>query len=297
MIVSASRRTDIPNYYSDWFFNRLKAGYALVKNPMNAAQIRRVELSPEAVDCFVFWTKNPAPMLPRLEELRDYAFYFQFTLTGYGRDIEPGIPHKREVMLDVFRQLAGRVGKERVIWRYDPILITDRYTPEYHVRAFGEIAAALEGCTEKAVISFVDVYGKNRKALEQLGMRSPEAFQMRQLASELACAARQHGMRTAACAEALDLSSCGVEKNSCIDGELVERLTGRKPSGGKDRNQRSGCGCMASADIGAYDTCPSRCRYCYADRSGKAVEANRRRYDPEAETLCGEIKENIAVSK
>ena len=144
MIVSASRRTDIPNYYSDWFFNRLKAGYALVKNPMNAAQIRRVELSPEAVDCFVFWTKNPAPMLPRLEELRDYAFYFQFTLTGYGRDIEPGIPHKREVMLDVFRQLAGRVGKERVIWRYDPILITDRYTPEYHVRTFGEIAAALE---------------------------------------------------------------------------------------------------------------------------------------------------------
>ena len=134
-------------------------------------------------------------------------------------------------------------------------------------------------------------------ALGQLGMRNPEAFQMRQLASELACAARQHGMRTAACAEALDLSSCGVEKNSCIDGELVERLTGRKPAGGKDRNQRSGCGCMASADIGAYDTCPSRCRYCYADRSGKAVEANRRRYDPEAETLCGEIKENIAVSK
>ena len=184
-----------------------------------------------------------------------------------------------------------------MIWRYDPILITDRYTPEYHVRAFGEIAAALEGCTEKAVISFVDVYGKNRKALGQLGMRNPEAFQMRQLASELACAARQHGMRTAACAEALDLSSCGVEKNSCIDGELVERLTGRKPAGGKDRNQRSGCGCMASADIGAYDICPSRCRYCYADRSGKAVEANCRRYDPEAETLCGEIKENIAVSK
>ena len=163
MILSVSRRTDIPNYYSQWFYNRIKEGFVYVRNPMNTHQVSRIEITPDVVDCIVFWTKNPEPMMERLEELSAYHYYFQFTLTGYGRDMEPGIPHKREKMIPVFQALSDRIGKEKVIWRYDPIIFSQRYTPEYHLKAFEQIAMALKGFTEKCVISFVDEYAKNRK--------------------------------------------------------------------------------------------------------------------------------------
>ena len=136
MILSVSRRTDVPNYYSDWFINRLKEGFLYVRNPMNIHQISRINLSPEVIDCIVFWTKNPANMLGKLEYLQDYAYYFQFTLTGYGRDIEPNLPDKRKELIPAFQKLSEKIGKEKVIWRYDPILLSDKYTADYHLRAF-----------------------------------------------------------------------------------------------------------------------------------------------------------------
>lgn len=169
MILSASRRTDIPNYYSDWFLNRIREGFLYVRNPMNPRQVSRIELSPELVDCIVFWTKNPEPMLKRLGELDTYPYYFQFTLTGYGQDIEPGVPDKRKIVIPTFQQLSTSIGLNRVIWRYDPILFTPMYTPEYHLRAFSYIAEALKGFTNRCVISFVDRYAKNSKNLKQLG--------------------------------------------------------------------------------------------------------------------------------
>ena len=165
MILSVSRRTDIPNYYSEWFYNRIKEGYLYVRNPMNAHQISKIILSPEVVDCIVFWTKNPEPMFSRLDELDAYQYYFQFTLTGFGNDIECNVPHKKEHMIPVFQKLAKRIGKQKMIWRYDPIIFTDKYTPEYHLKAFRQIAEELNGYTSKCVISFVDIYTKNRKKL------------------------------------------------------------------------------------------------------------------------------------
>ena len=160
MIVSASRRTDIPNYYAEWFIQRIKKGFLYVKNPMNAHQVSRIDLSPELIDCIVFWTKNPSNLMKYLDCLQEYAFYVQFTLTGYGKDVEKGIPDKRKNVLGVFQELAGQIGKERVVWRYDPIFITDRYTREYHLKAFEEIARCLKDSTEKVVISFGDFYEK-----------------------------------------------------------------------------------------------------------------------------------------
>ena len=136
MILSVSRRTDIPNYYSDWFYNRIKEGFLYVRNPFNPHQISRIDLSSQVVDCIVFWTKNPANMLARLDELQAYKYYFQFTLTGYGRDIEPNLPDKRNELIATFQKLSEKIGKEKVIWRYDPILINERYTVEYHLNAF-----------------------------------------------------------------------------------------------------------------------------------------------------------------
>lgn len=167
MILSVSRRTDIPNYYSDWFYNRIREGYVYVRNPMNPHQISRIVLSPEIVDCIVFWTKNPEPMFERLEELSAYPYYFQFTLTGYGKEIECNIPHKKEKMIPIFQRLSEKIGSNRVVWRYDPILFTPIYTPEYHIRAFRQIATALSGYTNHCVISFVDTYAKTGKVWMQ----------------------------------------------------------------------------------------------------------------------------------
>ncbi len=143
MILSVSRRTDVPDCYSEWFVNRIKEGFLYVRNPMNAHQVSRISLAPDIVDCIVLWTKNPGNMLDKLEFLKDYMYYFQFTLTGYGKDIEPNLPDKQEVLLDTFKRLSDKIGRERVIWRYDPILLNERYTEEHHLDIFGKLAGSL----------------------------------------------------------------------------------------------------------------------------------------------------------
>lgn len=289
MILSASRRTDIPNYYADWFLHRISEGFLYVRNPMNPHQISRIALSPEAVDCIVFWTKNPANMLDRLDVLRDYACYFQFTLTGYGRDVEPGLPDKKKALIPTFQRLSALVGKERVIWRYDPILLTKRYTAAYHVRAFAQIAEKLAPCTERVVISFVDSYAKIRKNLSALGARQPSGEEMLEIAAQMAQIASAHHLAIESCAEEIDLQAVGVSHGSCIDRALIERLTGCRLRGSKDRNQRAACGCLESVDVGSYDTCLNGCRYCYANDNDAKVRENVRIYDPCAPLLCSAV--------
>lgn len=297
MIVSASRRTDIPNYYADWFFERIKEGFCYVRNPMNPHQVSEIPLTPEVVDCIVFWTKNPEPMLARLAELQEYSYYFQFTLTGYGKDIEPGVPHKKERMLAVFKELSEKIGPERVIWRYDPIFFHDVYTPDYHERAFSQIAEELSGYTKKCVISFVDYYAKNRKNLQELGIREPKQEELRQFAKNLSRIAKENGMRIASCAEEIDLSDCGIEKNSCIDKELIEKLTGGRILAGKDKNQRTACGCVESVDIGSYHTCLNGCKYCYANYSRENAWKNHEKYDMFSPLLCDFLKKQDRITK
>jgi len=289
MILSVSRRTDIPNYYPEWFFNRIRDGRAYVRNPMNPRQVSDVPLAPEVVDCIVFWTKNPARMIERLDELSAYNYYFQFTLTGYGRDMERGVPHKKEKMLPLFREVWQKIGEERVIWRYDPIIVNDRYTVKYHIRAFGQIAEALDGFTEKVVISFVDIYSKIRKNMDRIHMAELTGEEKLEMAAQMSRAARRHHMSIGACAEETDFSQVGVERNCCIDKRLIERLTGYPLKAAKDRNQRKECGCIESVDIGTYNTCLNGCLYCYANYSEKSVAAACRDYDPDSPLLCGRV--------
>lgn len=279
MIVSASRRTDIPAFYSDWFFNRIHEGFLDVRNPFNAHQISRILLSPELVDCIVFWTKNPVPMLKHLGELSGYAYYVQFTLTGYGRDVEAGLPSKKQVLIPAFQELSRAVGRERVIWRYDPILINAAYTREYHLRAFREIAASLKGYTDRVVISFLDMYRKIEKNMERLGVCGQGTGDMISMAAELAEIARDCGMTVESCAEAVDLSAAGVEHGSCIDRRLIERLTGCRIAAKKDGGQRPECGCAESIDVGAYNTCLNGCAYCYANFDPEGIRRHRERFN------------------
>ncbi len=297
MILSVSRRTDIPNYYGEWFFNRIKAGFVYVRNPMNPHQVSRIAITPDKVDCIVFWTKNPAPMLSRLEELAPYDYYFQFTLTGYGKDVECNVPHKKEKMIPIFRELAKKAGAERVIWRYDPILFNGKYTPEYHLKAFGQIASALKGYTEKCVISFVDRYAKNEKSMRLLAPCEPDEKELLEFAGEIAEIAKNNGMSVGSCAESMDLAECGIKHNCCIDKTLIERIIGCPIKADKDKNQRRECGCVESIDIGTYNTCRNGCKYCYANYSEESVIRNCSKYDPDAPVLCSTIGENDKITE
>lgn len=286
MIISCSRRTDIPAFYSDWFFNRIREGFVQVQNPVNANQLRQVSLVPPDVDCIVFWTKDPAPMLDRLHFLKNYFYYFQFTLTPYDKNIEPNLPPKTEIM-DSFLKLSDKVGKKRVIWRYDPILLTENVNIEYHVEHFARMAQILSGHTEKCVISFIDLYRHLQGKIASLSIRSPDESGMQVLAEKIAVIACANNIKVETCAEKIDLSDLGIEHGRCIDDRLIPELTGKNLKIGKDNNQREFCGCVASVDIGEYNTCRHCCRYCYANISQKKLKNNHALHHSESPMLIG----------
>lgn len=297
MILSVSRRTDIPNYYSEWFLNRIKEGYLYVRNPMNIHQISKIDISPEIVDCIVFWTKNPEPMLDKLEQLNDYKYYFQFTLTGYGKDMESGLPHKKDKMIPIFKRLSEMIGKEKVIWRYDPIVITETYSEEYHLKAFQDIASSLNGYCKRVVISFVDLYAKTKKNMKDIQTIDKKQSELITFSKKLAEIAVSNGMEIETCAELIDLSSCGIKHSSCIDKKLIENIIGCPIKVEKDKNQREECGCVESVEIGAYNTCLNGCKYCYANYSEERVKANRALYDVHSPILCSKITDEDKITE
>ena len=255
MIISASRRTDIPTYYSNWFFNRVMDGYVLVRNPMNAHQISKIALNPDVVDGIVFWTKNPIPMLNELKILHDYMYYFQFTLNSYAQDVEAHVPNKQKHIIPAFKKLSDMIGPDRVIWRYDPIFLNDTYTPEYHIRYFERIAKELSPYTKKCTISFIDFYRNTSKNVSGLSLRDfPEETQ-KSLAKELAAIAHSYGLLIDTCAEGIELQEYGIEHARCIDDRLLSKLLECPLDIGKDKSQRLECGCIESIDIGAYNSC------------------------------------------
>jgi hypothetical protein len=287
MILSASRRTDIPSWYSEWFFNRLQEKYVLVRNPQNVHQISEISLVPEIIDCIVFWSKNPGPMLDKLHLLTGYPFYFQFTLNSYTTDIETGLPRKLEI-IDTFKTLSDKIGAHRVLWRYDPILLNETYTVAYHVENFGKIARALKGYTEKVTISFIDFYSKIAKNIAAFRIAQMSDDGKRTIARHLSGIAHENGFLMDTCAEDIDLEEFDITHARCIDDRLIERIIGCKLKIEKDKTQRLICGCVASVDIGAYNSCSNGCLYCYANYSHTVVAENMKKHNLLSPLLIGE---------
>lgn len=296
MIISASRRTDIPAFYSDWLFNRLKEGFVYVRNPMNIHQVSEINLSPDVVDCIVFWTKNPKPMLDRLDELSDYHYYFQFTLNPYATDVEPDVPNKGKEVIKTFIELSEKIGADRIIWRYDPILLSEKYSIEYHAKYFERLANDLNGLFSKCVVSFIDIYKKNAKRCTENGLSELDNSQMYAVAEQIANISKKYNFPVASCAENINLDGLGIEHNSCIDKELIEHLIGSKIIVQKDKNQREECGCVESIDIGSYNTCIHGCSYCYANYNMDNVRLNHSLYDANSPLLCSTLTDNDKVT-
>ncbi|MCE5254045.1 MAG: DUF1848 domain-containing protein [Actinomycetia bacterium] len=296
MIISASRRTDIPAFYSEWFLNRVRAGRVAVPNPRNLKQVDWVSLRPADVDALVLWTRNAGPLLRAFDELdaRGLRYYIQYTLTGYPRRLEPGLPPLAEA-IRIFQQTGERLGRERVIWRYDPIMFLSGIDERYHWDKFADLCRALAPYTEQCVISFLDVYRKTVGNLAKaLGGRGEEPspwplnMPVEDFAAELGAIARAQGLRVTTCAEQLDLGAFGIHPGRCIDPGLIGRVLGVQVAAVKDPNQREACGCVVSKDIGMYDSCPHGCAYCYANASlQKAVDNYRLRHDPRSAALLG----------
>ncbi|MDR1044639.1 MAG: DUF1848 domain-containing protein [Candidatus Adiutrix sp.] len=285
MILSVSRRTDIPAFYFRWFLGRLRAGYALTRNPMNPRRVSRIDLRPEVLDFIVFWSKNPGPMLEQLEALGGYQFYVQFTVNAYGRDLEGGLPDK-PALVDTFRRLAGRLGPERLLWRYDPVVLSPRYSPAWQTDSFGRLAEALKGCTDECKLSFLQFYPKIKKRLAALGIYEPDPESKAGLAGEFLKIGAETGLRLRSCGDPA-LRRAGLEPSRCIDPERISRLTGRPLNLKKDPGQRLECGCAPSIDLGTYGTCPHACQYCYANYSAAAAEKRHAAHDPASPLLCG----------
>lgn len=292
MIINIGQRTDIPAFYARWFLNRLQAGFVCVRNPYNPSQVSRYRLSPDVVDCIGFCTKNPLPMLPYLDRLQDYGQYWYVSITPYGRDLEPNVPDKHR-LLQAFRQLSQKVGKLRVGWRYDPILLTDRYTPEYHLRAFRAMAEALAGFTDTVVISFVDCYPKVLQNFPEL-QAVPRAVRL-QLGQELVRIAADCGMGLRTCAEGDELAPYGADCSGCMKLSDYERAIGKTLLAPKRKGARAECACYLGCDIGAYSTCRHFCRYCYANGSRQEVLAKCRQHDPESPFLIGNYQEGDQI--
>lgn len=290
MIVSASRRTDIPAFYSEWFFNRLDAGYLYAVNPMNRKQVSKIVLSPKTVDCFVFWTKNPRPMMDRLSILnqKGFPYYFQYTLTPYGRDIEPCFPDKNQ-LVKTFRELSCRIGREKVIWRYDPILLSDQYTKEYHYEWFEKLCNSLHDYTNLCVISFLDLYDKTKRNTKELHLQKISREDMLEIGEHFSKIAKKYHLRLETCSEEIDLSQYGIEKGKCIDDRLISQIIGKPVNVKKDDTQREVCGCVKSVDIGQYNTCQHYCAYCYANYSYDKVKENCQKHDVHSEILTGRL--------
>ena len=294
MIISASRRTDIPSHYSDWFFNRIKEKYVCVRNPINIRQVSKINLSAEFVDCIVFWSKNPEPMIDKLYLLKNYKYYFQFTLTSYGTDIEKNIPSKREKIFDTFKKLSDKIGSKKVIWRYDPIMITDKYDLDYHKKYFEKIAKTLSGYTERCIISFMDIYSKVKRNMKEFKFYdiNKDTNSIIELSKHISEIGKVFNIKIEACAEEIELKDFGIGHAKCIDDKLISEIIGYDINAKKDKNQRLPCGCVESFDIGAYNTCLSKCVYCYANYSESRIKEMVKNYDKNSPILCDVIDGN-----
>ncbi len=288
MILHTGNRTDIPAFYSEWFCNRLREGYVLVRNPYNEKAVTRYELNPQLVDLIVFCTKNPIPLVTHLDELSAFGQLWYVTITPYGKGIEPGVPDKIDV-IDAFKKISARCGKDSCIWRYDPIMIHEKYTRDQHLKSFEKMCAALSSFTETCVFSFVELYEKVKKNFP--GLREVCADDQRFLAERLSKIAAGYGIRLTLCGQSKisdqELRSYGVDVSGCMTQAVMQRALHTALTVPPHKAPRAECACYLGFDIGAYNSCAHFCRYCYANSDRAKVMQNMRNHNPASPFLIG----------
>ena len=295
MIVNTGGRTDTVQYFSEWLLRRFEEGYALSRNPLFPHKVSRLELSPDVVDCVVFCSKNYRPILPRLREITDrFNSYCYYTITAYGHDVEPGVPPIDESMQTLI-ELAGIVGPQRVAWRYDPVLLTKTYTVERHLETFDHMARTLAPHIDRCIFSFVEIYEKVKFNMPELVMLTEES--MDELARGMGEIAAQYGIYLQTCGTDGDFSRYGIHPSGCMTLDILGAANGVEFRTLKHKGMRHGCHCMEARDIGAYDTCPNGCKYCYANKDPRKAAENFKLHDPASLLLLGSLGPDDEVTQ
>lgn len=291
MIINTGQRTDIPAFYSDWFYNRIKEGYVCARNPYNPQRITKYKLDPQVVDCLCFCTKNPQPMLTRLDLIKNFNQFWFVTITPYDKDVEPYVPPVQNVILS-FRELSKKVGVKCIGWRYDPIFINEKYTVERHIHDFEKMAEQLSGYTTRCIISFVDLYKKTIRNFPNVQEVSKHDRHI--IAKAFSQIARKHHMKLYMCAEENEYEVYGIDCLGCMRKEVIEEAIGEELLI-KPQSLREGCQCLIGNDIGEYHTCMHGCLYCYANESMALVKKRYQLHDPLSPLLIGHIHEEDKV--
>jgi len=296
MLINVGARTDITHYYSEWFMNRIREGYALSRNPLFPNKVSKYILDPSVVDCIIFCTKNPKPIMDKVDEIRERGFkmYFNVTITSYGKDIEPRVPDYHE-MIEAFRELSKTVGKNNVCWRYDPVFLTSQYTIAHHLKCFDEMAKEIAPYTNFCIFSFVEMYKKLATTFPQLKGVSKE--EKKTLLHGLGMISKKYHLRLQTCGDDNDYSEYGIFRSGCITNPIIEKAIGQELKALKVKPSRKGCGCIPSNDIGAYNTCPSGCRYCYATIDANLARKNYKMHNPNSPLLIGELRPGDVVTE
>lgn len=294
MVINTGNRTDIPAFYSEWFYNRIKEGYVMVRNPYYPEQVSKYVLTPDIVDILCFCTKNPEPMLDRLEEIKEYPQFWFVTITPYDRDIEPNVPDKEEVMRS-FKKLSDKVGISSIGWRYDPVFISEKYSMEFHIERFRYMASNLSGYTDHCVVSFIDLYAKTKRNFK--GVREVTKREQEHIVREFVSIGKEYGITIRLCCENSELAKYGAEVSGCMTKQVLERAAGFSLKIPNKKPSREQCNCVLGNDIGVYNTCDHACLYCYANYDRQIVLNNMKQHNPNSPFLIGEERSGDIVKE
>ena len=293
MLINTGGRTDTVQYYTEWLLNRFSEGYVLSRNPLFPNKVTRYELTPDKVDCVVFCSKNYKPILPRLHEITDrFNTYFHYTITAYGKDIEPGVPDIEESMKTLIL-LSNQVGRQRVSWRYDPVLLTPKYTIQRHLETFEHMAQTLSPYIDRCIFSFVEMYKKLESNMPELITLSD--WDKDALARGLGSIAQKYGIFIQTCGTNGDFTRYGIHASGCMTLDILGKANNVTFKNLKHKGTRQGCDCIESRDIGAYDTCMNGCKYCYANKTPKKAFENYQYHDKLSPLLLGNIKPDDTI--
>jgi hypothetical protein len=293
MIINTGGRTDTVQYYTKWLLNRFKEGYVYSRNPLFPNKVTRYDLIPEKIDCVVFCSKNYEPILNDIESITSrFNTYFHYTITAYGKDVEPNVP-SIERSIDTLKRLSSIVGKKRIAWRYDPVLLTKKYTIENHMNTFEKMTKELSPYVDRCIFSFVEMYKK-------LEVNMPELIPMTDndkdvLAQGLGTISKKYGLFIQTCGTNGDYSKYGIHKSGCMTLEILGKANELSFRNLKHKGMREGCHCIESRDIGAYDTCLNGCKYCYANKYPDKAFENYKYHDPTSPLLLGHLKDTDIV--
>lgn len=288
MIINTGSRTDTVQYYSDWLLKRFKEGFVYSRNTLFPNIVTRYELNPNILDCVVFCSKNYEPILDRLTEITDkFNTYFHYTITAYGRDIEPNVPNIDE-SIETLIKLSKIVGKQRIAWRYDPILLTKKYTKQVHYNTFDYMSKRLSPHIDRCIFSFVDMYKK-------LETNMPEIIILNnndkiEIAKNIGSIAKKHNMIIQTCATIEDFKQFGILQSGCMTSEILGNANNITFKKVRHSGNRQGCKCIENRNIGDYDTCPNGCKYCYANKNPQIAQENYKKHNPNDLMILGNLK-------